>query len=389
MPNRIIKESINESTALADVSPFAQDLFKRLITYADDYGRFNAGPDMILARLYPRELTSVHLDDIRAAIFELVGEGKIRVYRASATASRWRGDVEFGYLPGWGDHQRIRQAKHKNPDPETEEVNDVYLRRHIPKDLKVDVFTRDQGVCQCCKKDYSLPGIPIDRAMRLLSGVLHFDHIVPVSQGGRATYENLRLACASCNLSRPKKVDAREVLAGVCDSQQVAANFCLNPIQSNPIQSESNPNPVTPRQSSIPSTAELLPAVAKAPAPNTSETEVQSRCRETWANYSAAYAGRYGTDPVRNAKVNTQVKQLVQRIGSEAPDVAGWFVAHPGGFYVQRMHDFGALLADAEKLRTEWATGRVMTSTAAKQSDRRGAMASAVSNLLAECGGNA
>ena len=69
----------------------------------------------------------------------------------------------------------------------------------------------------------------------------------------------------------------------------------------------------------------------------------------------------------------------------EAPDIAAWYVQHPGRFYVERGHVFDHLLKDAEKLRTEWATGRVVTSTAARQSDRRGAMASAVENLLAEC----
>ena len=39
MPNRIIKESICESEALSECSLFACDLYKRLITYADDYGR--------------------------------------------------------------------------------------------------------------------------------------------------------------------------------------------------------------------------------------------------------------------------------------------------------------------------------------------------------------
>ncbi|HRP64274.1 MAG TPA: hypothetical protein PK400_13320 [Phycisphaerales bacterium] len=115
---------------------------------------------------------------------------------------------------------------------------------------------------------------------------------------------------------------------------------------------------------------------------------LQAACRKTFHEYQRAYAARYGSSHVDNAKVRSQIKQFVQRIGfDESPMVAAWFVQHPGAKYVSAMHGVGVLLADAEKLRTEWATGRVVTTTTARQSDRRGAMASAVNNLLAECGG--
>lgn len=119
------------------------------------------------------------------------------------------------------------------------------------------------------------------------------------------------------------------------------------------------------------------------------EGALQQACRETWGAYCVAYTGKYGVEPIRNAKISGQVKQFVKRLGyTESPLVAAWFVGHPGRHYVQELHSVGALLKDAEKLRTEWATGRIVTATTAGQSDRRGAMASAVSNLLAECGGD-
>jgi len=137
--------------------------------------------------------------------------------------------------------------------------------------------------------------------------------------------------------------------------------------------------------------AELLPAVADAtppPKPPRADTALQIACRATWEAYSSAYADRYGAAPVRAAKQSAQVKQVVQALGAEeAPLVAAWFVDHPAQWYVTKGHDIGLLLADITKLRTEWATGRVVTTTAARQSDRRGAMASAVHNLLAECEG--
>lgn len=103
-----------------------------------------------------------------------------------------------------------------------------------------------------------------------------------------------------------------------------------------------------------------LPVVAKEKV----ETELQAVCRKTWAAYADAYELKYSTKPVRNAKVSSQVKQFVQRIGhDESLSVAEWFVSHPSDFYGKNMHSFGLLLADAEKLRTQWATGRLATST--------------------------
>lgn len=92
---------------------------------------------------------------------------------------------------------------------------------------------------------------------------------------------------------------------------------------------------------------------------------------ETWAAYADAYRRRYGTEPVRNAKVNGQLAQLVARLGAEeAPSVAAFYVGHNGAYYVRKAHAVDALLADAEKLRTEWVTGRRVTATAAWEADR-------------------
>lgn len=113
------------------------------------------------------------------------------------------------------------------------------------------------------------------------------------------------------------------------------------------------------------------PSSPKIPSDPENESALQAACRETWAAYSTAYANRYGPDPVRNAKVNALVKQVVQRLGAEeAPHVAAFFVGHANAFYVRKSHDLGTLVADAEKLRMEWASGRMVTATSAQQEDR-------------------
>ncbi|MCF3524569.1 helix-turn-helix domain-containing protein [Stenotrophomonas maltophilia] len=111
-----------------------------------------------------------------------------------------------------------------------------------------------------------------------------------------------------------------------------------------------------------------LPA---APLAVVSETDLQAACRATWAAYASAYRDRHGVAPVRNAKVNSNVRQIVQRLGhDEAPLVAAWFLTVNERYVVQNMHDLGALLAKCEAYRTQWATGRQVTEEAARQTDK-------------------
>ncbi|HBP5726541.1 TPA: helix-turn-helix domain-containing protein [Pseudomonas aeruginosa] len=90
---------------------------------------------------------------------------------------------------------------------------------------------------------------------------------------------------------------------------------------------------------------------------------MQEACRSVWAAYRAAYEARWSVQPVRNAKVNSQVKQLVAALGSEAPAVAAFYVGLDDKFLVDSCHEFGLLLAKAGAYRTKWATAGSAPST--------------------------
>ena len=115
-----------------------------------------------------------------------------------------------------------------------------------------------------------------------------------------------------------------------------------------------------------------LPKPKKTKDDETQDTALQTACKATWAAYSGEYATKYGASPVRNAKVNANVKAFVQRIGyEEAPGVAAFFVGRVNeAFVVRKMHEFGLLLAGAESYRTQWATNQSMTATRADQIDK-------------------
>ena len=113
-------------------------------------------------------------------------------------------------------------------------------------------------------------------------------------------------------------------------------------------------------------TAHLKLDLSPSPTTSTGSTELN---RQVWAAYSQAYQQRYQAEPVRNAKINKQIANLVKNLGADAVAVAAWFVNHNSAYYIQRGHSIGNLLADCEKLRTEWATGRAMTTKTAYQLD--------------------
>lgn len=111
----------------------------------------------------------------------------------------------------------------------------------------------------------------------------------------------------------------------------------------------------------------------------------ESKTAAIWAAYAIAYQGQYSVEPVRNAKVNGQLSQVIDRIGAdEAPHVAAFYVRHKNAFYVRKMHSVDSLLADCEKLRTEWATQTQMTQTKAIQADKTQTNYDAFAPLIAE-----
>ncbi len=106
---------------------------------------------------------------------------------------------------------------------------------------------------------------------------------------------------------------------------------------------------------------------------------------KAWEAYSEAYEFRYGTFPVRNTTINSQLSNFVKRIGEEeSPLVAAFYLTHNDQFYVRSMHPIGLMLRDAEKLRTEYVTGKKMTTGQARQVDRKQTTYNAFAPLLAE-----
>jgi hypothetical protein len=97
-----------------------------------------------------------------------------------------------------------------------------------------------------------------------------------------------------------------------------------------------------------------------------------SKTAKVWEAYAGAHEHRYRTAPVRNAKVNSNLSRLVDRLGEvEAPQVAAFYLTHNKPVYVSARHATDLLLRDAEGLRTEWATGIKSTTGEARNAERK------------------
>ena len=74
--------------------------------------------------------------------------------------------------------------------------------------------------------------------------------------------------------------------------------------------------------------------------------------------YTTAYRQRYGVEPVRNAKTNALLCQLIDRLGSEeAPLVAAWYLSLDTSLYATAGHPVSLLVRDCEAIRTQWKRG--------------------------------
>jgi 5-methylcytosine-specific restriction endonuclease McrA len=63
------------------------------------------------------------------------------------------------------------------------------IPRHTVKFNRRNIFARDNNQCQYCGKRYAISDLSLD-------------HVVPRSQGGQSTWENIVCACVDCNVRK-------------------------------------------------------------------------------------------------------------------------------------------------------------------------------------------
>ena len=109
MPNRILKESITTSATIDQLSDAEEALFYRLLVVVDDYGRFDATPEIVLGRCLARKIGKVSPKDVAKRLDRLDEVGLIRRY--------WVEGVQYLYVTTWDIHQQVRAKRSRYPEP--------------------------------------------------------------------------------------------------------------------------------------------------------------------------------------------------------------------------------------------------------------------------------
>lgn len=317
--------------------PFAvRLLFIGLWTLADREGRLEDRPKRIKMALFPAD--DINVD---AALNDLARAGFLTRYEVDGSACI--------QVEQFVKHQNPHHMEAPSVLPPKPGHDNRYNHTPISPKQRARIYERDGHKCSTCESVENL----------------QIDHIRLVSDGGTSDDDNLRTLCAQCNNKRSKKPKSQ---ANPADPLSLDSGFLIpdSGFTDSPIPESSAPPP-----------AEGKPTKAK-------QVKEQAPTNAVWQAYNAAYRAKYGVEPVRNAAVNGQLSQVVARLGVEAAHVAEFYLSHRNRFYVEKMHPVGLLLSDAEKLRTEWATGRQVTSTQALQTDKTQATLSAFAPMLAE-----
>jgi len=110
MPNRVLRESIRSSETLDQLSAEAERMFYRLLTEADDFGRFKADERLLLAALFPLRVADWLPAQVATWRDELQTVGLIQLYRVDGRL--------FGVFVNWDRFNVKRAASSKCPAPD-------------------------------------------------------------------------------------------------------------------------------------------------------------------------------------------------------------------------------------------------------------------------------
>ncbi len=130
MPNRVIKDSVWTSPTLAKLSQLADAYWDRFILVADDWGCFDAAPEVIKGTVFPRR-KEVDIEVIEELLQEYNKNGLLFLW--------WEEDRRWGFFAKWDKHyysgstqygskgERIKHRR-KTPEPPKDELK-AYLKQ--------------------------------------------------------------------------------------------------------------------------------------------------------------------------------------------------------------------------------------------------------------------
>lgn len=137
---------------------------------------------LVLNRVY----MPVHVTSVRRA-FSLIYQGNAKAVDESYQTFDFESWSQRDFVSG-ADHIRTMHSAIAVPRVIVLAYFDRIPKRHV-RFSRTNIFSRDRFTCQYCGKSPS-------------RSELNLDHVVPRTQGGRTTWENVVCCCISCNRSK-------------------------------------------------------------------------------------------------------------------------------------------------------------------------------------------
>lgn len=106
LPNRILREGILESERIDKIGPMAELFYRRLMSVADDFGRYSCAVRVLLSRCFPSRPDWANEDLIYQSLDECDQAGLITIYQVGTHI----------FLEISGFNQQVRAKYSKYPD---------------------------------------------------------------------------------------------------------------------------------------------------------------------------------------------------------------------------------------------------------------------------------
>ena len=113
----------------------------------------------------------------------------------------WKASITYLWMNkvtvlDWYDDWLVRSTTWETKVPAVVMLKKMQRRRAYSRFSKNNLFIRDLYTCQYCSKLYGRIDLTID-------------HVVPLSRGGKTTWDNVVAACVSCNSKKANKTDMK------------------------------------------------------------------------------------------------------------------------------------------------------------------------------------
>jgi 5-methylcytosine-specific restriction endonuclease McrA len=104
---------------------------------------------------------------------------------------QWKEAVTYIWLDKvhvleWYDDWIVRSSSWETRVPAVIMLKEMYRRKRNPRFSRYNVYLRDMFTCQYCLTQFPKSQLTID-------------HVLPISKGGRTTWDNISTACNPCN----------------------------------------------------------------------------------------------------------------------------------------------------------------------------------------------